>query len=72
MIGKSGIALRISLLVLSSITVIFSSVFIYNYLFSRQIIQTSIERNAESLTQATVNKIDGVLSAVERVPINLA
>ncbi|PIY26391.1 MAG: hypothetical protein COZ11_02850, partial [Deltaproteobacteria bacterium CG_4_10_14_3_um_filter_51_14] len=63
MIGKSGIALRISLLVLSSITVIFSSVFIYNYLFSRQIIQTNIERNAESLTQATVNKIDGVLSA---------
>ncbi|NCP08223.1 hypothetical protein GW860_04915, partial [bacterium] len=57
MIGKSGIALRISLLVLSSITVIFSSVFIYNYLFSRQIIQTNIERNAESLTQATVNKI---------------
>jgi len=72
LIGKSGIALRISLLVLSSITFIFSSVFIYNYLFSRQIIQTNIERNAESLTQATVNKIDGVLSAVERVPINLA
>ncbi len=72
MIGKSGIALRISLLVLSSITVIFSIVFIYNYLFSRQIIQANIERNAESLTQSTVNKIDGVLSAVERVPINLA
>lgn len=72
MIGKRGIVLRISLLVLSSITLIFSIVFTYNYLFSRQIIRANIERNAESLTQATVNKIDGVLSAVERVPINLA
>ncbi|RJR25289.1 MAG: HAMP domain-containing protein [Desulfobacteraceae bacterium] len=72
MYRKTGLALRISLLVLSSITAIFSVVFLYNYIFSRQIIQTNIERNAESLTLSTIHKIDGVLGAVERAPRNLA
>jgi phosphoserine phosphatase RsbU/P len=67
-----GIALRLSLLILSGITVIFSIVFSYNYLVSRQIIRENVERNAESLTLSTVNKIDSVLRAVERVPVTLA
>jgi len=67
-----GLALKLALLILTSITLIFSFVFIYNYFFSRQIITDNIEKNANSVASATVNRIDSVLRALEKVPENLA
>ncbi len=67
-----GIALKLALLILTSITVIFAVVFAYNYFFSRQIISENVEKNARSLAQSTVNRIDTVLMAVEKVPRSLA
>jgi sigma-B regulation protein RsbU (phosphoserine phosphatase) len=72
MLRNRGLALKLIVLILSSITLIFSAVLTYNYFFSRQIITNNIERNANHLTLATVNRIDRVLSAVEKVPQNLA
>lgn len=67
-----GIALKLVLLILISITIIFSVVFTYNYFFSRRIISENVEKNARNLAQSTVNRIDTVLMAVEKVPQNLA
>jgi sigma-B regulation protein RsbU (phosphoserine phosphatase) len=67
-----GIALKLSLLILTSITLIFFLVFSYNYFFSRRIIINNIEMNAKNLTAATVNRIDTILHSLEKVPENLA
>ncbi len=67
-----GIALKLVLLTLTSIAIIFSVVFTYSYFFSRRIISENVEKNARSLAQSTVNKIDSVLMAVEKVPRSLA
>ena len=72
MAKNRGIALKLIVLVLASITIIFSVVFTYNYFFSRRIITQNVEKNAENLALGTVNRIDAVLHAVEKVPKNLA
>jgi sigma-B regulation protein RsbU (phosphoserine phosphatase) len=69
---RAGIAFRISALILGSITIIFSVAFIYNYRLSKDIIEAKIESSAENLSLATINRIDAVLSAIERVPRDLA
>ncbi len=72
MMKNRGLALKLALLILTSITLIFSVIFIYNYFFSRQIITNNIEKNANSVASATVNRIDSVLRALEKVPESLA
>jgi hypothetical protein len=49
MLRNRGLALKLIVLILSSITLIFSAVLTYNYFFSRQIITNNIERNANHL-----------------------
>jgi sigma-B regulation protein RsbU (phosphoserine phosphatase) len=71
-IEKRGIALKLSLYILASMTVIFGLVFAYNYFFSRRIIARNVETNARQLAMATANRLDIVLRAVEKVPQNLA
>lgn len=67
-----GIAFKLSLLILTSVTLIFALVLSYNYIFSRQIIIKNIEENANNLTEAKANRIDKVLLSVEKSPRNLA
>jgi sigma-B regulation protein RsbU (phosphoserine phosphatase) len=67
-----GLALKLTLLVLASVGLIFSAVFIYNYEISRRIITRNLEQNARNLALATVNRIDTVLRGVEKVPQNIA
>ena len=67
-----GLALKLTILILSSISVIFFLIFGYNYVVSRRIIVGNIEKNAGNLSLATVNRIDMVLRAIEKVPENLA
>ena len=67
-----GIAFKLSLIVLISVTLIFALVLSYNYVFSSRIIIKNIEKNAHNLTSATVNRIDKVLFSVEKIPRDLA
>lgn len=67
-----GLALKLTVLILSSISVIFFLIFSYNYFVSRRIIVRNIEKNARNLSLATVNRIDMVLRAIEKIPENLA
>lgn len=72
MLKNRGIAFKLVFLIFVSELAIFSVVFGYNYLVSRRIIEDNIEKNAQNLVRATVNRIDTVLRAVEKVPQNLA
>jgi len=67
-----GIALKLSALILTSVLLIFALVIVNNYFFSRKIIIQNLENNAKHLALATINYIDSILFAVEKIPENLA
>lgn len=67
-----GIALKLTLLILTSTMIIFGLIFGYNYTFSRRIIERNVEENAKNLTFTTVNKVETVLHTIEKIPENMA
>ncbi len=71
MINRS-IFFKLTVLILCSITLIFTLIFGYSYFFSRKIIIKSIRKEADDLSQATVNKIGGLLSSVSKIPTTVA
>lgn len=72
MLKNKGIASKLIVLILSSTAVIFISIFIYSYVFSRQIIIEKVEENAHNFLQATVNQIGIRSSSIEKVPKDLS
>jgi len=69
---NKGIARKLSFFLLTAITLVFALVFLFNYFFARKIIIANLENSAEHLALATTNRIDAVLTAVEKVPQSLA
>jgi phosphoserine phosphatase RsbU/P len=72
MLKNRGLAFKLTLLILASISLIFVGVFAYNYVYTKRIIVQNIEKNAVNLARATVNRIDKVLASVEKAPENLS
>ncbi len=72
MLRNRGITFKLVFFILTSCVVIFALIFGRSYLVSRRIITTNIENNAKNLAELTVNKIEVVLRAVEKVPKNFA
>jgi len=70
--NKHGLAYKLSLLVLSSTSLIFIAAFSYNYWCSSKIVLDNVHENAKSMTAATVNKIEAVITGVENTPDFLA
>ncbi len=70
--NKHGLAFKLSLLVLTSTSLIFVAAFSYNYMYSRKIVLENVKENAKSMTASTVNKIEGVITGVEKTPDFLA
>lgn len=69
---KGTLALRLSLYILSGMTVIFLSAFGFNYTYSKRLVLKNVEETARNLTLSTVNKIEGILTGVEKTPRYLA
>ncbi len=67
-----GIAFKLILLCTMSSALIFLVIFGYHYSFSRRMIEKNIEDQARTLVLATVNRIEKILLAVEKVPQNLS
>ena len=61
MIKNRGLAVKLTLLILSSMTLVLAVVLGSYYFSSIEIIEENVRKNAEFLLQATVNKIDNVL-----------
>ena len=72
MFNSKGIAFKLIVLIMTSITLILSSILLYNYFFSRRIIIANVEKDARHLALATVNRIDAVLLSVQKIPASLA
>jgi len=72
MIKNRGIAVKLTLLILSSMTVILAVILGSYYFYSTEIIEKNVRENAGNLVLATVNRIDKVLLPIEKVPQNVA
>ncbi len=67
-----GIAFKLNLWILTSVTLIFAVIFTYTYLFTRDMLIAKIEQSALDLARATSEDIDAVLLSVEKTPENIA
>ncbi len=72
MLRNKGIAFKLVLLFTLSSACIFAAIFTYNYFVSRQMIEKEIKENAGNLIMTTTNRIEAMLSAVQKVPENIA
>ncbi len=72
MLKNRGLAFKLTLLIMASISLIFAGIFAYNYAYSKRIITRNIESNALNLARATVNRMDKVFTSVEKIPKNLS
>ncbi|MBL7073406.1 MAG: hypothetical protein ISS33_06520 [Candidatus Omnitrophica bacterium] len=72
MLQNRGIAFKLTFSILTSCTLIFFAIFGYNYIFSRKIILSKIEENADILAVAAVDQIQTKLFLVQKVPVQIA
>lgn len=72
MLKNSSILFRFILLVSGSSALIFLLIFGFNYHVSREMIFKNVEENARNFTLRTVNRIENVLVAVEKISEQVA
>ncbi len=66
-----SISFKLTLFITFFGSLIFLTAFGYNYFQSMKIIEEDMHQNIENFTNATVNKVDTVLSSVQKIPQNL-
>ena len=71
-IQNLGLAYKLILFIFSSIAAIFFIVFLYNYNISKKIVEKNLKLNAETLTIATIVKIDKILTSIQKIPDNFS
>lgn len=69
---KKGLAFKLILYIFTSIAIILTLIFIYNYHISKKIVQKNLVANAEGLTTSTVLKVEEVLKSVQKIPLNFS
>lgn len=69
---NKGLAFKLILYIFTSIAIIFSLIFLYNYNISKKIVQKNLVTNAENLTNATVLKIEKVLTVIQKIQFNFS
>lgn len=69
---EKGLAFKLILFIFTSVAIIFSAIFLYNYNISRKIVERNLKLSAENLTVSTVSKVDKVLSSIQKIPDNFS
>jgi len=69
---KRGISFKMIMLIFSSVFVITVSIFAYIYKVSHDTILSNLKENSKLLTLSTVNEVEKVLLAVQKIPDNLS
>ena len=69
---RSGIAFKLSLLVLSGVTLIIALILTLSYNVTRRLMVEKIEANAFNLSRATANHINSILKAAEKITAGIA
>ena len=72
MIKNKGFAFKLSIYILTVVSIIFLLSFIFNYYITRNIILDNIKETAKRITYENINKIEDVLNRIEKVPSTLA
>ncbi|MBI5586061.1 MAG: SpoIIE family protein phosphatase [Deltaproteobacteria bacterium] len=67
-----SLSFKLTVFILFSVGLIFLAAFAYNYYFSREAVLGYVKENAGNLTQATVSRMESVLSGVQKAPRQLA
>ncbi len=67
-----GIAFKLSLWVLSGVTLVIAAILTLNYHSTRRLMVEKIEDNALNLAQSTANRINTLLKAAEKIPAGVA
>jgi signal transduction histidine kinase/methyl-accepting chemotaxis protein len=63
---------KIILFIFSSVAIIFTAIFIYNYSVTKAIVEKNIRENSKSFTLRSVASIDKVLHGIQKVPESLS
>ena len=72
MLKNRGIAFKFNLLILSSVAIVFGSIFSYTYFYVRDLLLDKIEKEAMHIVGATATLIDKRLTSAQQVPRSLA
>jgi signal transduction histidine kinase/DNA-binding response OmpR family regulator len=67
-----GLAFKLVFSLFTSVAIVFSAIFLYNYEISKNRVEKQLRSSAERLTMASVSRIEGVLSTVARVADTVA
>jgi sigma-B regulation protein RsbU (phosphoserine phosphatase) len=69
---RRGIAFKLSLMVLSGVTLVIAAILTINYNTTQRLMVDKIEDNAFNLAQATANRINTLLRSAEKIPAGIA
>lgn len=69
---NKSLAVRLIFLILATTAAIFAAAFLYGYYASKAIVVRGVEDNVDDIAFATANKVETVLQAVEKIPLNLS
>ncbi|MCX5677568.1 MAG: SpoIIE family protein phosphatase [Candidatus Omnitrophica bacterium] len=72
MLKNKGITFKLIVLFSVSSALILSAIVELNYVFSRKMLEKSVEEGARNLTMSTVYRIETILAAAQKVPENFA
>lgn len=67
---RKGLAFKMIIYIFTSIAVVFSIIFIYNYRISEKIVEKNLKLNAENLTKKGVAQIETKLLPIQKIPDN--
>ena len=70
--GNRSLSFKLTVFILFSVGLIFLAAFAYNYYFSREAVLGYVQENTGHLTQATVYRMESVLTGVQKAPRQLA
>lgn len=72
MFRNKRLAFKLSVAILSAVILIFSSIGIYNYIFSRKLVLRNVQENTKNLTSSAINKSEGFFKIIEKVVLNIS
>jgi signal transduction histidine kinase len=69
---KRGLSFKIIFFICSSLTVIFTVIFLFNHRVTKNIVEKNLKSDARNITSNVVLKIDKVLSTIQKIPDNFS
>jgi len=69
---RKGLSFKIITIIFANVVIINSLILAYIYKVSHDTISDNLKENSKLLTQSTVNEVEKILTAVQKMPINIS